>query len=160
MEDRVPMSQPGDSHSIDDLKLLWESDPSSKVYLQLAEEYRKLGRHPDAIEVLEKSLQHRPRDPRGRVALARCHLETGVPAEAAELLEAVTRRDPEHMDGNKLLLEAYLQLADHDRASERLNIYRLLNDRDPEIDHLEYRLSLLAKTATDLLAKTEDGRGG
>ena len=137
------MSELGDNHSIDDLKLLWESDPSSKVYLELAEEYRKLGRHPEAVEVLEKSLEHRPRDPRGRVALARCLLETGDQNGAVELLEAVTRQDPENMDAGKLLLEGFLQLGDFDRASERLNIYRLLNDRDPEIDHLEYRLSLL-----------------
>ncbi len=156
------MSELGDNHSIDDLKLLWESDPSSKVYLELAEEYRKLGRHPEAVEVLEKSLEHRPRDPRGRVALARCLLETGDPGGAAELLEAVTRRDPEHIEAAKLLLEGCLQLGDFERASERLNIYRLLNDRDPEIDHLEYRLSLLepkAEAGSDPPAADVDSTG-
>ncbi|MEM1202789.1 MAG: tetratricopeptide repeat protein, partial [Acidobacteriota bacterium] len=137
------MPEPGENPRIDELKAQWEADPGGRVYLQLAEEYRKAGDIAQAIEVLEKSLTHRPRDPRGRVALARCHLDLGQPAEAAELLEGVTRQDPAHTLANKLLLESYLQLEDGDKAAERLNIYRLLNDRDPELDHLEYRLSRL-----------------
>lgn len=128
------------SKSLEELKLLWESDPSSKVYLQLARAYRESGELDAAIEVLETSLEHRPRDPRGRVALARCHIDAGRPAPAAELLEEVIRLDAAHVDANKLLLECYLRLGDAEKAEERLNIYKLLNDRDPELDHLEYRL--------------------
>ncbi|MCG8459058.1 MAG: tetratricopeptide repeat protein [Holophagales bacterium] len=136
------MPDAGDSQSrIQELRLRWDSDPSAKIYLQLAEEYRKAGRLEDAIQVLRTSLEHRPRDPRGRVALARCHIEEGQAVEAAEQLEKVTRQDPAHVVANKLLVEAYLSLGDAEKGADRLNIYRLLNDRDPELDHLEYRLS-------------------
>ena len=58
-------------------------------------------------------------------------------------LETVATRDPTHIVANKLLVEAHLQNADAEKAGERLETYRLLNDRDPEIDHLEYRLEKL-----------------
>ncbi|MDA8016977.1 MAG: tetratricopeptide repeat protein [Thermoanaerobaculia bacterium] len=131
------------SQRLDELKLLWESDPSSKVYLQLASAYRQAGQLDHAVEVLETSLRHRPRDPRGRVALARCKMELDDPSGAAQLLEGVIRQDAAHLEANKKLLECYLLLGDTDRAEERLNIYRLLNDRDPELSHLEYRLTSL-----------------
>ncbi|MEM8994750.1 MAG: tetratricopeptide repeat protein, partial [Acidobacteriota bacterium] len=131
--------QAHDPH-LERLELLWESDPSSKVYLELAEAYRGSGKLDDAIRVLETSLTHRPRDPRGRVALARCRFDLQEPRAAADLLEEVIRQDPAHVEANKMLLEAYLRVGDPAKAEERLNIYRLLNDRDPELAHLEYRL--------------------
>lgn len=131
------------SQRLDELKLLWESDPSSKVYLQLASAYRQKGQLDKAVEVLETSLQHRPRDPRGRVALARCRIEMNDHAAAAELLEEVIRQDAAHVEANKQLLECYLRIGDVEKAEERLGIYKLLNDRDPELDHLEYRLTSL-----------------
>lgn len=135
-----PLSQDG---LLEELKLLWQSDPSSKVYLQLVEEHRRLGQTEEAIKVLETSLAHRPRDPRGRVALARCRMDLGEAAEATRLLEEVVRLDPANAVANKLLLEGLLQIGDGGRAAERLNIYRLLNDRDAELDHLEFRLRRL-----------------
>ncbi|MEM8934590.1 MAG: hypothetical protein AAGE94_25575, partial [Acidobacteriota bacterium] len=34
---------------LDSLRSRWESDPTSKIYLQLAEEYRKAGRIDEAV---------------------------------------------------------------------------------------------------------------
>lgn len=128
---------------LNELKLRWEQDPSSRLFLQLADEHRKLGQPAEAVAVLEKGLEHRPRDLSALVALGRCRLELEEIEPAAELLESVVARDPTHIVANKLLLEAYLQTGDADRAGERLETYRLLNSRDPEIDHLEYRLERL-----------------
>ena len=36
------------------LRSRWESDPSSRIFLQLAEEYRHQGRVREALEVLER----------------------------------------------------------------------------------------------------------
>ena len=128
---------------LNELKLRWEQDPSSRLFLQLADEYRKLGQAAEAVAVLEEGLQHRPRDLSALVALGRCRLELEEIEPAAELLEGVISRDPTHIVANKLLLDAYLQMGDAGRAGERLETYRLLNSRDPEIDHLEYRLERL-----------------
>lgn len=133
------------SGRLEELKLLWETDPTAKVYLQLADEYRRLGQTAEAVQVLETTLAQRPRDPRGRVALARCRMDLGELGEATRLLEEVIKLDPAHAVASKLLLECHLQARDGEKASERFNIYRLLNDRDPELDHLEFRLRRLVE---------------
>lgn len=135
------------THRLQELQMRWEQDPSSRIYLQLAEEYRRLGRGSEAVSVLEEGLGHRPRDLSGLVALGRCQLELEMLDEATERLQSVLARDPAHIVANKLLIEAYLQQGLADQASARLEVYRLLNDRDPELDHLEYRLHQLQELA-------------
>ncbi len=130
-------------YRLDDLKERWKRDPSSRLFLQLADEHRKLGQHAEAVAVLEQGLEHRPNDLSALVALGRCRLELEQAAEAIGPLEEVVTRDPTHIVANKLLVEAHLQQGDAARAGERLETYRLLNDRDPELDHLEYRLEHL-----------------
>ncbi len=139
-----------------DLKRRFEADPESRIYLQLADEYRHLGHHPEAVEVLQSGLQHRPRDLSGLMALGRCQLEMGSARAAAEVLAGVVERDPTHIVGNKLLLEAHLQREDFDRASQRIEIYRLLNDRDPELDHLQFRLDRLREDPSEVPTEVMD----
>ena len=42
------------------LRSRWEADPASRIFLQLAEEYRHLGRVYDALTVLETGLKEHP----------------------------------------------------------------------------------------------------
>lgn len=128
---------------LNELKLRWEQDPNSRIYLQLADEYRKLGRQAEAIAVLTTGLKRRPNDLATMVALGRCRLELGELDEASRTLETVIARDPTHLVANRWLIEAYLQSANAEKAGERLEIYRLLNDRDPEVESLDYRLRQL-----------------
>ncbi len=130
-------------YRLSDLKLRWQQDPSSRLFLQLADEHRKLGQHQEAVTVLEQGLNHRPNDLSALVALGRCRLELERVDEAIEPLEAVVSRDPTHIVASKLLIEAHLQRGNGEKAAERLRTYRLLNDRDPELHHLEYRLQRL-----------------
>ncbi|HEX9736215.1 MAG TPA: tetratricopeptide repeat protein [Thermoanaerobaculia bacterium] len=142
------MPDPAPSSSrLEDLRMRWQLDPGSRVYLQLAEEYRKLDRHPEAIEVLKRGLQQRPNDLSGQVALGRCHLEMDELEPALGLLEGVIDRDPAHMVGNKLLLEAYIRSGEAARAGERLDLYKLLNPADPDLETLETRLRSLRAAA-------------
>ncbi len=137
------MPDAGQNYRLDDLKQRWERDPSSRLFLQLADEHRKLGQPLEAVAVLEKGLEHRPNDLSALVALGRCRLELDQVNEAVAALETVISRDPTHIVANKLLLDAYLQQGDAERAQARLETYRLLNGRDPELGHLEYRLERL-----------------
>ena len=130
-------------YRLNDLKLRWRQDPSSRLFLQLADEHRKLGEHAEAVAVLEQGLEHRPNDLSALVALGRCRLDLELADEAIEPLETVVSRDPTHIVASKLLIEAHLQRGDVEKAGDRLRTYRLLNDRDPELNHLEYRLQKL-----------------
>ena len=122
------------------LRNRWESDPSSRVFLQLAEEYRHQGRVKEALDVLERGLKEHPGYLSALVAKGRCLIELGEPEPAREVLERVVKQDATQMVANKLLVRAYLETGDPERARERLDLYILLNDSDPEIEELRRRL--------------------
>lgn len=111
-----------------------------RVFLHLAEEYRRVQQLPDAIRVLEEGLALHPDHLGALVALGRCRLELSDPGGAAELLERVIERDPTQMVAYKLLVEAHLELEDAETARQRLRVYALLNDRDPDIAELRRRI--------------------
>jgi tetratricopeptide (TPR) repeat protein len=122
------------------LKSRWESDPSSRVFLQLAEEYRHQGRVKEALDVLDRGLREHPGYLSALVAKGRCHLELGEPEPARTALERVVKQDPTQMVANKLLVRAYLDTGEPEKARERLDLYSLLTDSDPEIEELRRRL--------------------
>ena len=122
------------------LRARWDSDPSSRIFLQLAEEYRHQGRVREALEVLEGGLKEHPGYLSALVAKGRCLLELGEPDRARTVLERVVKQDATQMVANKLLVRAYIETSDPERARERLDLYTLLNDSDPEIEELRRRL--------------------
>jgi tetratricopeptide (TPR) repeat protein len=125
------------------LRSRWEADPASRVFLQLAEEYRHLGRLHEALGVLDQGLREHPGYLSALVAKGRCLLELGQPEPAREVLERVVRQDATQMVANKLLVRAYLETGQAARASERLDLYSLLHDGDPEIGDLRSRIDRL-----------------
>lgn len=122
------------------LRNRWEADPSSRIFLQLAEEYRHQGRVKEALDVLDRGLKEHPGYLSALVAKGRCHLELGEPVPAKAVLERVVKQDATQMVANKLLVRAYLETGEPERARERLDLYSLLNDSDPEIEELRRRL--------------------
>ncbi len=137
------MSDGAFSDRLSQLKARWESDPTSRVFLQLAEEYRHQGRVRDALAVLDKGLGEHPGYLSALVAKGRCHLELGEGAAARTALERVVKQDPTQMVANKLLVRAYLETGEPERARERLDLYSLLNDSDPEIGDLRRQIKLM-----------------
>jgi tetratricopeptide (TPR) repeat protein len=134
------MSDGAFSDRLTQLRNRWEADPSSRVFLQLAEEYRHQGRVKEALAVLDRGLREHPGYLSALVAKGRCHLELGEPEAARGVLERVVRQDATQMVANKLLVRAYLDTGEADKARERLDLYSLLNDSDPEIEELRRRL--------------------
>jgi len=127
------------------LRARWQGDPSSRVFLQLAEEYRHLGRVQDALQVLEAGLKEHPGYLSALVAKGRCLLELGDAAAAREVLERVVQQDATQMVANKLLVRAYLETGEPERAGQRLDLYSLLNDSDPEIAELRQRVVAMSR---------------
>lgn len=134
------MSDGAFSDRLTQLRNRWEADPSSRIFLQLAEEYRHQGRIKEALAVLDRGLREHPGYLSALVAKGRCHLELGEPEAARGVLERVVKQDATQMVANKLLVRAYLDTGEPERARERLDLYSLLNDSDPEIEELRRRL--------------------
>jgi tetratricopeptide (TPR) repeat protein len=138
------------------LRTRWESDPSSRVFLQLAEEYRHQGRVKDALAVLDKGLQEHPGYLSALVAKGRCHLELGEGQAARAVLERVVKQDATQMVANKLLVRACLETGEPARARERLDLYTLLNDSDPEIADLSRQIKAMERPKEPIPQGPED----
>jgi tetratricopeptide (TPR) repeat protein len=145
---------PQDDH-LAELRRRWEADPGSRLYLQLAEEYRRAGRHGDALEVLQKGLEKYPHQVSALVSLGRVHLESGNPNEAAQALERAVSMDATNLVAMKLAVEAYLQQGDLDQARQRLELYTLLNEGDPEVEELQRRLEGRPAESTEAATPAE-----
>ena len=63
---------------IEELEKRLAADPNSRMFVQLAEEYRKQGLLENAIEICEQGLTKHPQYPSARVALGRALLEADV----------------------------------------------------------------------------------
>lgn len=121
---------------LDMLSRRWQEDPSPRLTLQLADLYRRRGQLGAAVPVLERGLEAHPKHVSLQVALGRYRLEAGDASTAASVLRSVVDQDPAHLVANKLLVRAYLGLEDLQRAGDRLELYAVLNDSDPELGTL------------------------
>jgi len=126
---------------IEMLRRRWQEEPSVHVSLQLADLYRQKGEAAQAVQTIEKSLEANPDRVSVKVALGRYRLEADDAAGAAEVLEEVADADASHLVANKLLVRAYLALDDRKRASDRLDLYAVLNDGDPELSTMRAALA-------------------
>ena len=123
-----------------DLEARWRDERTPQAGVRLAEALQQQGeriRAEGILAAVEARLESEPRDLASRVAVGGMRLALGQPADAARVLEQVVQADPTHLKANKLLVEVYLELDQRDRARDRLDLYRLLNEGDPEIEKLE-----------------------
>lgn len=72
-------------------------DPASIAFAALAEEYRRQGRHEEAIQTCRAGLQRHPSYLSARVTLGRALIEVGDYEAAREELETVLRSAPENL---------------------------------------------------------------
>ncbi len=102
------MPEPSPAERLALLRQRWERDPKSRLFLQLAEEYRRAGRLSEAVRILESGLAHHPTYAAAQVVMGRCLLETGDMPRAVSILERAVALDPTQIVANRLLVEAYL----------------------------------------------------
>lgn len=122
---------------LEPLRKQWEFEKSPTLTLQLAEEYGRKDDFLSAITVLRSGLAKHPRHLASKVMLARYLVELEQWPEARESLEQVATADPTHLIANKLLVKTCLATGDVAEARNRLDLYTLLNESDPDIEALE-----------------------
>lgn len=92
---------------IEELRRRVQMDPASIAFAALAEEYRRAGRHDEAIATCEAGLQRHPAYLSARVTLGRALLETGRLDEARHQLEHVLRVAPENLAAIRALADIH-----------------------------------------------------
>jgi tetratricopeptide (TPR) repeat protein len=85
-----------DTELIEQLRRRVQLNPASIAFAALAEEYRRAGRHEDAIETCRLGLRRHPAYLTPRVTLGRALLALGRYGEARAELEGVLRVAPDH----------------------------------------------------------------
>lgn len=125
----------------------WAEDPTPHLALRLADLYRQRGELDEAVPILERGLEAHPGHVSIQVALGRYRLEAGDVERAASVLLTVVDRDPGHLVANKLLVRAHVGLGDGRSARDRLELYALLNEDDPELEALRSAVAVVPVTA-------------
>ncbi|MEE9182565.1 MAG: tetratricopeptide repeat protein, partial [candidate division NC10 bacterium] len=98
------------------------ADPHSLVFAQLADAYRKQGRHEEAIKICQEGLSHCANYVSAYMVLGRAQKENGDLAGAREAFQWVLHLDPESVQAHKFLG----QIAEaRDQMAEALASYRM-----------------------------------
>lgn len=119
--------------SIEDIERLKEKlakDPNSKLFVPLAEEYKKAGMLDEAIEVLVKGLENQPGYLSARVSLGKIFIERGMLHEAQAEFEKVIAAIPDNLYAHKKLAEIYRDLGEKEKAIKEFQTVLKLNPLD------------------------------
>lgn len=121
--------------SMDDIEKLKgrvERDPDSKLFLPLAEEYRKAGMLDEAISVLLRGLERQPGYTSARVALGKIYLEKKMIEDARREFEKVIAAIPDNLYAHKKLAEIYRDIGEIDRAISEYRAVIQINPLDED----------------------------
>ena len=83
-------------------QILYEKNPSSRVFAPLAEAYRKMGLLKQAEDVCLKGVQEHPSFSSGHMALARIYLDQERHEDAVKELKVIVELSPENLLAHKL----------------------------------------------------------
>lgn len=118
---------------IEELREKIEKEPDSRLFLPLAEEYRKAGMLDDAITALLNGLERQPRYTSARVALGRIYLEKDMLNEARAEFESVVKVAPDNLFAHRKLAEIYNETGETKRALAEYKEVLKLHPLDEEV---------------------------
>lgn len=135
------MADPAAEGRIRDLKRRLELEPGSRLFVALAEEYRKTGQLADALSTLQRGLLAHPGYLSAHVALGRAYLESGQITEAIATFSKVLANDPGNLVSAKSLADIYLSRGESVEAIKKYKLYRALSG-DRSVDEIVGRLEI------------------
>lgn len=129
---------------IENLKERLKKNPNSKLFVPLAEEYRKAEMFDEAIEVLKQGLELQPSYMSARVALGKIYLEKEMLEEAKSEFEEVIKAIPDNLFAHKKLAEIYKDMGNPISA---LNQYQTVISLNPLDDEAQISMEAIADAA-------------
>jgi tetratricopeptide (TPR) repeat protein len=127
------MADPQAEARIRDLERRMAAMPGSRIFVGLAEEYRRAGRFGDALATLRTGLEAHPTYLSARIAIARLFHEMARDEEAIEAFAGVLAADRENLVAAKALGDLYARRGDPVEAVKKYKLYRALSG-DRSID--------------------------
>ena len=122
-----------DSSEIAKLTERIAKDPKSKLFVPLAEEYKKIGDRETAVRILTEGLKNNPSYVTARSFLGRLLMESGDLAGAQKELEEVVRAIPDNLLAQRKLGDLHTLRGNKEEALKRYRLALQLNPGDKEI---------------------------
>jgi len=119
---------------IAELKERVEKDPKSRLFVQLAEEYRKAGQPGEAIAGLRRGLEHHPTYVAAWNMLGKLYVENGRDIDAAPVFERALGLDRENVVAARLLGDVCYRRGQFLDAIKRYKLARAISPGDDELD--------------------------
>lgn len=90
----------------------FSKDPKSRIFVQLADAYRKNGMIDEALEVLKQGLKFHPQYPLAHLIMGRCYFDKRQYTQAKESFETVIKFDPQNIVALRTLVQVTENLRD------------------------------------------------
>jgi len=83
----------------------YNKDPKSRIFVQLADAYRKNNMIDEALEILQKGLQHHPNYGLAYLILGKCYFDKRMYAQAKDSFEKTLSFDPQNIVALRMLAQ-------------------------------------------------------
>jgi tetratricopeptide (TPR) repeat protein len=147
---------------IERLKERVDKDPNSKLFVPLAEEYKKMGMPDEAIETLSQGIKRHPSYMSAHVALGKIFLDKGLLDKASSEFERVVHTIPDNLYAHKKLAEIYSALNIEEKAIEEFKMVLKLNpldwDAEKSLAHLGGGVAVQPEAAETFKVKITEGK--
>ncbi len=128
------------SAELERLKEKVRKDPNSRLFISLADLYRKEGLLEEAVRVLTEGLERQPDYMSARVALGKIYLEENRLDSALTEFSLVAKAIPGNLFAQRKLADIYMMMDDAERAKAALETVVRLNPLDKEAEEALGRL--------------------
>ncbi|MEO0126879.1 MAG: tetratricopeptide repeat protein [candidate division WOR-3 bacterium] len=118
----------------------YNKDPKSRIFVQLADAYRKNNMVDEALEVLKQGLQHHPQYPLAYLILGKCYFDKRMYGQAREALEKTIEFDPVNIVALRMLAQVCENLKDE---ACQIKAYKGIVSIDPSDELAKNKLTQL-----------------
>jgi len=118
----------------------YSKDPQSRIFVQLADVYRKNNMIDEALDVLNKGLGYHPQYALAYLVLGKCYFEKRAHIQARDAFEKTIALDPQNVVALRMLARTYEMLKDE---KGQINAYKNIIAIDPLDTNAKEKLSML-----------------
>jgi tetratricopeptide (TPR) repeat protein len=129
-----------DFSEISKLSEKYNKDPRSRIFVQLADVYRKNNMIDEALDVLNKGLAYHPEYPLAYLVMGKCYFDKRAHVQAKDAFEKTITLDPQNVVALRMLARTCEILKD-DKG--QINAYKNVIAIDPLDTNAKEKLSML-----------------
>ncbi len=118
----------------------YSKEPKSRIFVQLADAYRKNNMVDEALEVLKQGLQYHPNYPLAYLILGKCYFDKRMYAQSKDALEKTIELDPINIVALRMLAQVCETLKDE---ACQLRAYKGIVSIDPTDEMARNKLNTL-----------------